>query len=58
MLFRSSGGGYWDLNTCITNMTNIKATYPGITKCYLWSEEGNLSQAAGWVSAMRNVLGI
>lgn len=52
------GGGYWDLSTCIANMTNIKATYPGITKCYLWSEDSNLSQAAGWVSAMRTVLGI
>jgi len=52
-----SGGGYWDLATCQANMTDIRNTY-GITKCYLWSEDANLSQAAGWVSAMRTIVGI
>ena len=52
-----SGGGYWNLATCQANMTDIRNTY-GITKCYLWSEDANLSQAAGWVSAMRTIVGI
>ena len=38
-------------------MTDIRNTY-GITECYLWSEDANLSQAAGWVSAMRTIVGI
>ena len=52
-----SGGGYWDLATCQANMTDIE-TPTWDHQVLPVERDANLSQAAGWVSAMRTIVGI
>lgn len=56
-LSSTTAGGYWSNDTCRTYMADIRATWPGITKCYLWAENSDLTAAATWVANMRAVIG-
>ena len=56
MMVDAAGGNYWTLQQCRDNMANIKATWPGITKAYLW--EASRSGTSTWVSDMRSIFGI
>lgn len=61
MMTTSSGAGdanHWSLAQCRTYMADIRATWPGITKCYLWMEDDQASSAATWVSDMRRIVGL
>ena len=63
MMTTSNGNGdstHWSLAQCRTYMADIRSTWPGITKCYIWTEDGHLSSGAisTWVSDMRQIVGL
>jgi hypothetical protein len=62
MMTTSDGGGdsrHWSLSQCTSYMTDIKNSY-GVTKCYIWTEDGHLSAGTiqTWVNNMRSVFGM
>lgn len=50
-----SDANHWTNAQCRSYMADIRASYPGLTKAYLW--EAGLSGTAQWVTDMRSVLG-
>jgi len=56
MMVDASGGNYLTLQQCHDNMTNITATWPGITKAYFW--EASRSGTSAWTSDLRSIFGL
>lgn len=53
-----SDSRHWTNAQCRTYMADIRATWPGITKCYLWMEDDQTGVATTWVADMRDVIGV
>ena len=58
MYISSNPSKGWTLQQCINYMNDIRNTWPGINRVYLWTESGDIPDAIAWINAMRPIVGL